>query len=186
MNDGLFSMEEKRERNDGKAMVSFMVPAALKNELQERARQLHTTATRLMAEAIQLRLRKNDGANDMDRIGADEFVKGNAIRTLIAARLTDESPAQAWVIAYRAERRVGLLHPSGTGTRQGGRQMSEEERIWADTLADAVEPANEYARRIRRKYMVSDRNDRYGIDHTLNIIGQAFLAGVECQAGQKP
>ena len=102
MNDGLFSMEEKREGNDGKAMVSFMVPAALKNELQERARRLHTTATRLMAEAIQLRLRKNDGANDMDRIGADEFVKGNAIRTLIAARLTDESPAQAWVIAYRA------------------------------------------------------------------------------------
>lgn len=102
MNDGLFSMGEKREGNDGKAMVSFMVPAALKNELQERARQLHTTATRLMAEAIQLRLRKNDGANDMDRIGADEFVKGNAIRTLIAARLTDESPAQAWVIAYRA------------------------------------------------------------------------------------
>lgn len=42
MNDGLFSMEEKREGNDGKAMVSFMVPAALKNELQERARQLHT------------------------------------------------------------------------------------------------------------------------------------------------
>lgn len=37
--------------------------------------------------------------------------------------------------------------------------MSEEERIWADTLADAVEPANEYARRIRRKYMVSDRDD---------------------------
>ena len=61
--------------------------------------------------------------------------------------------------------------------------MSEEERIWADTLADAVEPANEYARRIRRKYMVSDR---YGIDHTLNIIGQAFLAGVEYQAGQRP
>ena len=47
--------------------------------------------------------------------------------------------------------------------------MSEEERIWADTLADAVEPANEY-----------------GIDHTLNIIGQAFLAGVEYQAGQRP
>ena len=68
--------------------------------------------------------------------------------------------------------------------------MSEEERIWADTLADAVEPANDYARRIRRKYMVSDRNDRYGIDHTLNIISQAFLAGVEYQAGrngtQKP
>lgn len=84
------------------AIIPFATAIALKNELQERARQLHTTATRLMAEAIQLRLRKNDGANDMDRIGADEFVKGNAIRTLIAARLTDESPAQAWVIAYRA------------------------------------------------------------------------------------
>ena len=183
MNDGLFSMEEKREGNDGKAMVSFMVPAALKNELQERARQLHTTATRLMAEAIQLRLRKNDGANDMDRIGADEFVKGNAIRTLIAARLT---AGMGHRVPGGMERRVGLLYPSGTGTRQGGRRMSEEERIWADTLADAVEPANEYARRIRRKYMVSDRNDRYGIDHTLNIIGQAFLAGVEYQAGQRP
>ena len=34
--------------------------------------------------------------------------------------------------------------------------------------------------------MVSDRNDRYGIDHTLNIIGQAILAGVEYQAGQRP
>ena len=147
MNDGLFSMEEKREGNDGKAMVSFMVPAALKNELQERARQLHTTATRLMTEAIQLRLRKNDGANDMDRIGADEFVKGNAIRTLIAARLTDRvaGAGMGHRVPGGMERRVGLLHPSGTGTRQGGRQMSEEERIWADTLADAVEPANEYA-----------------------------------------
>ena len=57
--------------------------------------------------------------------------------------------------------------------------MSEEERIWADTLADAVEPANEYARRIRRKYMVSDRNDRYGIDHPATVVyhkgmGHAF------------
>lgn len=102
MNDGLFSMEEKREGNDGKAMVSFMVPAALKNELQERARQLHTTATRLMAEAIQLRLRKKRRRQRHGQDRRDEFVKGNAIRTLIAARLTDESPAQAWVIAYRA------------------------------------------------------------------------------------
>ena len=83
-------------------MDDLTVPSNGQPLVQERARQLHTTATRLMAEAIQLRLRKNDGANDMDRIGADEFVKGNAIRTLIAARLTDESPAQAWVIAYRA------------------------------------------------------------------------------------
>lgn len=60
--------------------------------------------------------------------------------------------------------------------------MSEEERIWADTLADAVEPANEYARRMKEKYMLTDRNDRYGIDQTLNIISQAFLAGVEHQA----
>ena len=79
-----------------------MVPAALKNELQERARQLHTTATRTHDRSHPTQAQENDGANDMDRIGADEFVKGNAIRTLIAARLTDESPAQAWVIAYRA------------------------------------------------------------------------------------
>ena len=62
--------------------------------------------------------------------------------------------------------------------------MSEDERIWADTLADAVAPANEYAHRMKEKYMVSARDDRYGIDHTLNIISQAFLAGVEYQAGQ--
>ena len=102
MNEELFSMEEKRKENDERAMVSFMVPADLKHELQDRARQLHTTATRLVIEAIQLRLRKNDDANDIDRIGADEFVKSNAIRTLIAAHLTDEPPAAAWVIAYRA------------------------------------------------------------------------------------
>lgn len=27
--------------------------------------------------------------------------------------------------------------------------MSEEERIWANALSDAIEPANEYARKIR-------------------------------------
>ena len=102
MSDELFSMEEKRKGNDERAMVSFMVPVDLKRELQERARQLHTTATRLVTEAIQLRLRKNDDANDIGRIGADDFVKSNAIRTLIAAHLTDEPPAQAWVIAYQA------------------------------------------------------------------------------------
>ena len=27
--------------------------------------------------------------------------------------------------------------------------MSEEERIWANALSDAIEPANEYARKIK-------------------------------------
>lgn len=63
--------------------------------------------------------------------------------------------------------------------------MSEEERIWANALSDAIEPANEYARKIKDRYLVTAKNDRYGIDQTMNIISQAYLAGVEYQAGQR-
>lgn len=62
--------------------------------------------------------------------------------------------------------------------------MSDDEKMWENILCQALEPANDYARRMNEQYKVSDRNDRYGIDHTLNIISQAFLAGVEYQAGQ--
>lgn len=62
--------------------------------------------------------------------------------------------------------------------------MSDDETVWENILCQALEPANDYARRMRDRYRVSDRNDRYGIDHTLNIISQAFLAGVEYQASQ--
>mgnify|MGYP003371205842 CR=1 FL=1 len=57
--------------------------------------------------------------------------------------------------------------------------MSEEERIWANALSDAIEPANEYARKIKDRYLVTAKN---GIDQTMNIISQAYLAGVEHQA----
>ena len=33
---------------------------------------------------------------------ADEYVKRKAIKTLLEAHLTTESPAQAWALAYRA------------------------------------------------------------------------------------
>ena len=56
--------------------------------------------------------------------------------------------------------------------------MSEEERIWANALSDAIEPANEYARKIKDRYLVTAKNDMYGIDQTMNIISQAYLAGV--------
>ena len=42
--------------------------------------------------------------------------------------------------------------------------MSEEERIWANALSDAIEPANEYARKIKDRYLVTAKNDMYGID----------------------
>ena len=60
--------------------------------------------------------------------------------------------------------------------------MSEEERIWANALSDAIEPANEYERKINDRYLVTAKNDMYGIDQTMNIISQAYLAGVEHQA----
>lgn len=56
--------------------------------------------------------------------------------------------------------------------------MSEEERIWANVLSDAIE----YARKIKDRYLVTAKNDMYGIDQTMNIISQAYLAGVEHQA----
>ena len=50
--------------------------------------------------------------------------------------------------------------------------MSEEERIWANALSDAIEPANEYARKIKDRYLVTAKNDMYGIDQTMNIISR--------------
>lgn len=60
--------------------------------------------------------------------------------------------------------------------------MSEEERIWANALSDAIEPANEYARKIRTDYLVTAKNDCTESHQTMNIISQAYLAGVEHQA----
>lgn len=57
--------------------------------------------------------------------------------------------------------------------------MSGSELDWADVLSQALEPADEYARKMKNRYLVTDRNDEYAIDRTMNIISQAFLAGVE-------
>lgn len=50
--------------------------------------------------------------------------------------------------------------------------MSDDGTMWKDVLCQALGPANDYARRMQERYRVTDRNDRYGIDHTLNIISQ--------------
>ena len=63
------------------------------------------------------------------------------------------------------------------------RKTNERRRTHlANALSDAIEPANEYARKIKDRYLVTAKNDMYGIDQTMNIISQAYLAGVEHQA----
>lgn len=153
----LFSMKKNSREAETMSMTSFMIPIGLKQKLKDHAAKLGTTSTSLIIEGIRLILdRKNEATpqlEEIDTTGADEYVKRKAI-----------------------------LHPSRTGSRQEGRQMSEEERIWANALSDAIEPANEYARKIKDRYLVTAKNDMYGIDQTMNIISQAYLAGVEHQA----
>ena len=164
----LFSMKKNSREAEAMSMTSFMIPIGLKQKLKDHAAKLGITSTSLIIEGIRLILDRKDGATpqleEIDTTGADEYVKRKAIKTLLEAHLTTES------------------HPSRTGSRQEGRQMSEEERIWANALSDAIEPANEYARKIKDRYLVTAKNDMYGIDQTMNIISQAYLAGVEHQA----
>ena len=186
----LFSMKKNSREAEAMSMTSFMIPIGLKQKLKDHAAKLGTTSTSLIIEGIRLILDRKNGATpqleEIDTTGADEYVKRKAIKTLLEAHLTTESPA--WkdevqcIFPRRVERCIGLLHPSRTGSRQEGRQMSEEERIWANALSDAIEPANEYARKIKDRYLVTAKNDMYGIDQTMNIISQAYLAGVEHQA----
>lgn len=184
----LFSMKKNSREAEVMSMTSFMIPIGLKQKLKDHAAKLGTTSTSLIIEGIRLILdRKNEATpqlEEIDTTGADEYVKRKAIKTLLEAHLTNRI-ARAGMgprIPRRVERCIGLLHPSRTGSRQEGRQMSEEERIWANALSDAIEPANEYARKIKDRYLVTAKNDMYGIDQTMNIISQAYLAGVEHQA----
>ena len=59
-----------------------------------------------MSMTSRLILDRKDGATpqleEIDTTGADEYVKRKAIKTLLEAHLTTESPAQAWALAYRA------------------------------------------------------------------------------------
>ena len=175
----LFSMKKNSREAEAMSMTSFMIPIGLKQKLKDHAAKLGTTSTSLIIEGIRLILdRKNEATpqlEEIDTTGADEYVKRKAIKTLFKPISPPNRPRSV-------ERCIGLLHPSRTGSRQEGRQMSEEERIWANALSDAIEPANEYARKIKDRYLVTAKNDMYGIDQTMNIISQAYLAGVEHQA----
>lgn len=184
----LFSMKKNSREAEAMSMTSFMIPIGLKQKLKDHAAKLGITSTSLIIEGIRLILDRKNGATpqleEIDTTGADEYVKRKSHQNTIGSP-SHHRIARAGMgprIPRRVERCIGLLHPSRTGSRQEGRQMSEEERIWANALSDAIEPANEYARKIKDRYLVTAKNDMYGIDQTMNIISQAYLAGVEHQA----
>lgn len=54
------------------------------------------------AEAMSMTNGATPQLEEIDTTGADEYVKRKAIKTLLEAHLTTESPAQAWALAYRA------------------------------------------------------------------------------------
>lgn len=113
----LFSMKKNSREAEAMSMTSFMIPIGLKQKLKDHAAKLGTTSTSLIIEGIRLILDRKDGATPqledgllaastlgagLDTTGADEYVKRKAIKTLLEAHLTTESPAQAWALAYRA------------------------------------------------------------------------------------
>ena len=102
----LFSMKKNSREAEAMSMTSFMIPIGLKQKLKDHAAKLGTTSTSLIIEGIRLILDRKDGATpqleEIDTTGADEYVKRKAIKTLLEAHLSTESPAQAWALAYRA------------------------------------------------------------------------------------
>lgn len=95
----LFSMKKNSREAEVMSMTSFMIPIGLKQKLKDHAAKLGTTSIRLILD------RKNEATpqlEEIDTTGADEYVKRKAIKTLLEAHLTTESPAQAWALAYRA------------------------------------------------------------------------------------
>ena len=101
----LFSMKKNSGEAEAMSMTSFMIPIGLKQKLKDHAAKLGITSTSLIIEGIRLILdRKNEATpqlEEIDTTGA-EYVKRKAIKTLLEAHLTTESPAQAWALAYRA------------------------------------------------------------------------------------
>lgn len=95
----LFSMKKNSGEAEAMSMTSFMIPIGLKQKLKDHAAKLGITSIRLILD------RKNEATpqlEEIDTTGADEYVKRKAIKTLLEAHLTTESPAQAWALAYRA------------------------------------------------------------------------------------
>lgn len=95
----LFSMKKNSGEAEAMSMTSFMIPIGLKQKLKDHAAKLGITSTSLIIEGIRLILdRKNEATpqlEEIDTTGADEYVKRKAIKTLLEAHLTTESPAQA-------------------------------------------------------------------------------------------
>lgn len=95
----LFSMKKNSREAEVMSMTSFMIPIGLKQKLKDHAAKLGTTSTSLIIEGIRLILdRKNEATpqlEEIDTTGADEYIKRKAIKTLLEAHLTTESPAQA-------------------------------------------------------------------------------------------
>ena len=101
----LFSMKKNSGEAEAMSMTSFMIPIGLKQKLKDHAAKLGITSTSLIIEGIRLILdRKNEATPQLEEIDTtgDEYVKRKAIKTLLEAHLTTESPAQAWALAYRA------------------------------------------------------------------------------------
>lgn len=60
----LMDLQDTRGKGDGngsgKAMMTFMIPADLRQELRERAERLGTSSARLIVDGIRLRLDQDD------------------------------------------------------------------------------------------------------------------------------
>ena len=60
----LMDAQDTRHKGDsldnGKVMMSFMIPADLRQELRDRAAKLGTSSTRLIVDGIRLRLKQDD------------------------------------------------------------------------------------------------------------------------------
>ncbi len=60
----LMDMQDTEHKGDGrgsgKVMMSFMIPADLKQELKERAERLGTSSARLIVDGVRLRLKQDD------------------------------------------------------------------------------------------------------------------------------
>lgn len=62
--DRLMDMQDTRHKGDGrggdKVMMTFMIPADLRQELRERADELGTSSARLILDGIRMRLGQDD------------------------------------------------------------------------------------------------------------------------------
>ncbi|MBM6746802.1 hypothetical protein H6G88_05745 [Bifidobacterium ruminantium] len=100
--DTLFSMKETATgaSRNGRTMIRVFLPADLARQLKQQAEHSDTSVDKLIIEAVQLQLRHEDAPSAITNSEAGEYVRNQAIKSLLEAHLTDESPAQAWVIAY--------------------------------------------------------------------------------------